>query len=322
MRIHARTLSIAVLTIATLTAQPALALLEADQRKCITTLQKDLERTDKQVTRQVHACIKDFAKGRVVDADSCIRSDPRGKIQLFKDKTTGDFGLRCAPPKLTSPLPDFGVASPSTINEEASVLGTVLAHDIFGSNLDQVLLTSDQSKAGAKCQQKVWKAVTKCEQKRLKEFSKCTRRGLRGSNPPGTVDSATDLRNLCLGIGGAGQPDPKNKISKKCDDPDRGIQRMIDRVCNGVSLATAFPGCNTNSAFGAAQCMDRKITCRMCVALNRADGLTRDCDRMDDGLANESCACGDGLLNAAEQCDDGNNTSNDGCSFDCRLEID
>ena len=322
MKTHVRTLSIAILAVATLAAQPALALLEPDQRKCVSALQKDLERTDKQVTRQVHACIKDFAKGRVGDADSCIQSDPRGKIQRFKDKTTADYSLRCTPPKLTSPLPSFGVASPATINGEASVLGTVLAHDIFGASLDLGLLDNDQDKDGAKCQQKVWKAVTKCEQKRLKEFSKCTRRGLRGVNPPGAIDSAADLRNLCLGIGSAGQPDPKSKIAKKCDDPTRGIQRMIDRTCDGVSLANAFPGCNTNSAFGTAQCLDDKITCRMCIVLNRTNGLTRDCDRMDDGLVNESCGCGDGILGGAEQCDDGNNTSGDGCSLNCRIEID
>ena len=302
---------------------PADAALTRGQQACVTALQKDLAKTDKQVTRQVHSCLKSFAKGRINSPDFCVGFDPRGKIQRFKDKTTADFALRCTEPpvgKLEDPFPSFGARSASTVNEEAQVLGEVLAHDIFGNRIEW--LTADEDKAGAKCQQKVWKAVTKCEQMRLKEFQKCSRKGLRGLSSPGLIDSAADMRDLCLGIGPADQPDPRRRISRKCGDPDRGIERMITRTCGDVFLPDAFPECGSLSAAGTARCLNRKVSCRVCMAMNRSSGLTRDCDLMDDGFANLSCACGDGILNAAELCDDGNNVSGDGCGFACQLEID
>ena len=50
-----------------------------------------------------------------------------------------------------------------------------------------------------------------------------------------------------------------------------------------------FPGCAIDDLEQTHACLDAAIECRVCLALNRADDLARDCDVFDDGAANESC---------------------------------
>ncbi|MBM4268518.1 MAG: hypothetical protein FJ144_18230 [Deltaproteobacteria bacterium] len=307
------------------------AVLTKSQQMCVTTMEKDLGKVDKQVVRQVATCLKNNAKGRplvpqipfIDDMDWCTEQDPLGKINLFETRTVADFNLRClAPPTGQNPdgFPSFGVTTAMRVNQEANAIMPVLANDIWGADLDTGVLAKEATNpAGAKCQAKVWKAVTKCEQTRVKEFEKCTKTGVKGTNPQ--IDSSADLRDVCLGVGAAGQADPKKKIEKKCTNPTKGIQKFVEGSCGGQSLVNLFPRCNTNSPAGLANCLDDKAACRVCLAINRATGTTRDCELFDDGLANQSCACGNGILNAGEQCDDGNNDSGDGCTKSCLLEI-
>ncbi len=44
-----------------------------------------------------------------------------------------------------------------------------------------------------------------------------------------------------------------------------------------------IPGCTPGVT---AACIDQKIECVVCLALNGLDGLNRDCDDFDDGVAN------------------------------------
>ncbi len=56
-----------------------------------------------------------------------------------------------------------------------------------------------------------------------------------------------------------------------------------------MDLSDAFPGCATDAAAALATCVDETVECRVCLALNRADDLARDCDLFDDGMLNASC---------------------------------
>ena len=55
------------------------------------------------------------------------------------------------------------------------------------------------------------------------------------------------------------------------------------------SCSTAFPGCGTSDPADLAACLDERVECRVCLTLNEADELNRDCDLFDDGAANASC---------------------------------
>ena len=95
------------------------------------------------------------------------------------------------------------------------------------------------------------------------------------------MDSACDLEK-CMGH------DPKHKIEKACITQ---LDDKIDKSCAGLDYATLFPGnCSGEATLSDFErCVDRLVECRVCLALNQADGLNRDCDDFDDGMANGSC---------------------------------
>jgi cysteine-rich repeat protein len=316
-------LATALLVSTIVVASPAIAQIAKDQQTCINAMEKDFTLIDKQVGRQVASCLKNHAKERALSplptVDSmaeCLADDPRSKISLASQRAAADFSRRCTPP-----LPSFGPIDVARLSQAAWFTDQMLAQDLWTDALEPFLAVERIDKPAAGCQQKVWKAVAKCEQAKLKEFARCTRKGLKGASFPGLIDSGSDLRDRCLGVGTAAQPDPKKKVARACTDPKKGIQKVLDRSCSGLSLTALLPTCGSASSSATAACLDRRVSCRACLAINAANGIQRDCELFDDGAANNSCACGNGALNAGEQCDDGNNQSYDGCTFDCRVEI-
>jgi cysteine-rich repeat protein len=309
--------------LAAMAVSPAAAQIGKDQQTCITAMQKAFRRLDKQVGLQAASCLKNYAKGKELSplpsVDSiveCLADDPRGKIALASMRADADFVRRCP-----LPLPSFGPTDPWQLGLVGRVSPQNLVTDVWTDNLEAWIPLESVDPDGSSCQRKIWKAATKCEQAKIKEFGRCTRLGLRGSAVPGLIDSAADMRDLCLGTGTASQPDPRGKVARSCSHPTRGLKKALDKRCSNQNLTALFPTCGSATSAGTAACLDRMISCRTCMALNAVNGLDRDCELFDDGLANGSCACGDGELNAGEQCDDGNNHSNDGCTYDCRVEV-
>ena len=87
-----------------------------------------------------------------------------------------------------------------------------------------------------------------------------------------------------MGTGSASIPDPKGKIAKKCQT---GLKAAIDKKCTNLDL---FPGCaSPGSSTVLSSCIGAIIECELCKALNAIDGLSRDCDLLDDGTINGSC---------------------------------
>ena len=56
-----------------------------------------------------------------------------------------------------------------------------------------------------------------------------------------------------------------------------------------MDLLAAFAGCGSADASEVALCLQRSAGCRICTALNEADGLFGDCDLVDDTVDNDSC---------------------------------
>ena len=183
-------------------------------------------------------------------------------------------------------LPDFGATDPNTVVNTAIQKELDLIHSVFGTNLDVVIATEANpiDKARSKCQQAVAKSVKKCQDVKIKEFNKCKKAGLRDQS----ILSFLDLQG-CMGT------DPKGKIAKACDPVTGKIRSAIDKKCEGADFPglfpqlVAFPGCGTDDHATLATCLDRIVECRVCLALNQADALARDCDDFDDGMLNGSC---------------------------------
>jgi cysteine-rich repeat protein len=293
-----------------------------DQQKCINELNKNFAKVAKVQGKVIDKCLKDGAKDKLENQtiEECSTADNDGKVGKAKQKTITKASGKCSVP------PDFGPTDPNTVNRVAIDKELGLIHDIFGSDLDTAILPqwgpfSDQSK----CQLAVAKAAKKCQDAKLKVFNKCKKDGLKSkAGPPSVVlpvDTAGDLEQ-CMGF------DPKGKTEKACDSTTGKIRSTINKKCGGVDFAGTFPelltipGCGTNDHEAVAACVDQIVECQACLALNQADGLSRDCDLFDNGAVDGSCGelppiCGDGVVNQpSEQCDP---PDDDACPGQCTL---
>jgi hypothetical protein len=244
------------------------------QQTCINELNKGLAKVAKTQGKDIGKCIKDGSKGKLgaQSIEECLTADNKGKVDKAKQKTLSKAGPKC------TAAPSVGANDPNTVNRVAVEKELALIHEIFGSDLDAVILDAreDAEADGAKCQVALAKAAQKCQDAKLKEFSKCKKAGLKD----GSIRRASDLQ-LCMGL------DPKQKIKKACETKLGGA---VSKKCPGsVDLAAAVPGCNTGDPGQLAACVDRLVECQVCLALNEADRLARDCDLFDDTLDNDSC---------------------------------
>ncbi len=181
-------------------AQP----LTKDQQKCVRSLNKGMTKVDAAVAKQIAGCLKNHASGKplsksdptLVTLEGCAVADEKGKINKATQKTIADFQKACVVLDKggVSRFPPYAATDASTVNGAATTKEVELSHDIFGADLDSgVLLTASTDKAGAKCQQGVWKAATKCQSTRLKEFTACAKEALKSASG----ESAEELENQC-----------------------------------------------------------------------------------------------------------------------------
>jgi len=315
-------------------ALPAQAELTPDQAQCVNRMNKQLIKVDKEVSKQISSCIKKHAKGRplgygypsIETVEACIQDDPYGKIQRAKAQTERVFKKYCqgAPTGyLEDGFPYFGATDADTVNMAGMEKSQNLVHDIFGPNLDSVLETKRNNWRGATCQQLVWNVVSYCEQDELKDFQQCKKRGLKGRTPPGLIQDGQQLQDKCLPLERQASSRGWKKINgAQCT---KLLRPSIKWLCRGQDLPKLFPGCQEDRPYKTAKCLEDKVECRVCIAANKPDGLSQNCDLFDDGQANNSCGapvstCGDGTQDSNESCDDGNTDPDDGCSATCEIE--
>ncbi|MEE8311098.1 MAG: alpha/beta hydrolase domain-containing protein [Candidatus Binatia bacterium] len=250
-----------------------LTIQDKDRSKCITGLNKNLAKVTKAHAKLDQSCLKNGAKGKLAEAsiEACIAADTKGKVAKAAAKTTAKAGTDC------TLAPDFGSTDASTVNTAAAEEEVALTHDVFGPDVDLAIVDASTSPTESKCQLAAAKIVGKCHNATLKEFNRCKKVGLKG----GTVHDPLTLED-CMG------GDPKGKVAKICATKLAGT---INASCPGIDIATLFPGaCSEATTLADLEiCLTERVTCRTCFALNRADGLDRDCDKLDDGALNNSC---------------------------------
>jgi hypothetical protein len=252
------------------------------QQKCVNELNKNFSKVASAQGGDINSCIKNAGKGKLgaQTIEECITSDPKGKVAKATGKALEKGGPDGKCPESDSP--DFGATDPNTANMVAVDKELALIHWIFGSDLDSGVILSDGSD-GAKCQAAMVKDVFKCQDTKLKAYNACKKNKLSDKVPP-QVTSAQELQDACLGIGTAGIPDGKGKIAGKCETK---LSSDAGKKCGGSLDPNAlFPGC---AGQDLADCLDQKVECVACLALNAIDWLNRDCDLFDDESPNGSC---------------------------------
>jgi cysteine-rich repeat protein len=252
-----------------------------DQQKCINELNKNFAKVAKVQGKDIGTCIKDGSKGKLLgqSIEQCTTAENRDKVDNATDKTLSRERIRCRFPD----FPDFGYTSGTDVNQAAIEKELALIHEVFGPDLDAAIIPEANNKDASRCQVDVAKATQKCQVTKLKAFNKCKKNGLKGkAAPPGAdlpFDDRSDLA-LCMGY------EAQGKIFKFCNTK---LAAEINDTCGGVDTVAAFPPCNTGDRGQLRTCLDELVECQVCLGLNAADDLVRDCDEFDDGLANGSC---------------------------------
>jgi hypothetical protein len=250
-------------------------------QKCINEINKSFARVAKAQCKEMQGCLKLGSANRLGrrSIEECLSADDKTKVAQARARTLDVSSDMCGE------MLDFGPTDPNAVNRAAVSAGISLVHGVFGDDLRAAILPSTDRR-GSKCQRLVAKAVAKCLEAKLAEFNRCKKRGLDGSailpeaNLP--FNDPNDIA-LCMGH------DPRGKIARACDPRVGGIKKAIGARCFASNLAAAFPGCGTTEPDELAECLDEIVECRVCGALNEADGLFRDCDELDDGQLNGSC---------------------------------
>jgi hypothetical protein len=251
---------------------------QEDQQQCINGLNKRFAKVASAQGKDIGDCIKRVAKGKsltpATTLEECLTGDRRDKVAKAARRVRSEGAKSCG-----ASVPDFGATDPNTVVNAAIQNELDLIHNVFGSDLDLVIAIEASDQPTSKCQQAVAKSVKKCRDKKFKEFNKCKKSGLEDQN----VLSFVDLQG-CIG------QDPKGKIARACDPATGKIRSTIDKKCGApVDPSTAFPGCGTGDPAALATCLDEIVECHVCLALNQADNLARNCDWFDDGVENGSC---------------------------------
>jgi cysteine-rich repeat protein len=250
--------------------------LDKAQQKCVNSINKGAAKVAKAQGGNNSACIKSGGKGKLTGTiEQCIVPGPKGKVQKAIAKIkVGDCPL---PP----PWPAIDTNATS-IGDKMITKELDLIHAIFGTDLDESIVLAVNDKNGAGCQSALAKAVQKCQDTKLEVFNACKKNRLKGKNTSQAA-GAGELEDKCLGTGSNGIPDGKGKIANRCVTKINGA---ISKKCGTSDTDALFPGC---AGEPLQPCLDQKVECAVCKALNALDGLARDCDEFDDGALNESC---------------------------------
>jgi hypothetical protein len=208
-----------------------------------------------------------------VNAENCIINNTDGKLAGKEAKVSELYlpGGKCVGPYAIQQGAATGIAAHRGAIED-------LAHDLFGN---PVANTFDPGSPDDKCQDKAIHRATQLFTEQMKVFRKCKKDGMKDN----VVTNSANLETECMSEPGI--PDPSLKIAGK-------RQKLIDDVndnCGMISIPTRFSGVCADSvgAAGLGACISRQTNCRVCLALNEADGTDADCDIFDDGISNGSC---------------------------------
>jgi hypothetical protein len=256
----------------------------ADEAKCVNTVNKNAAKVAKAQAGDNAKCIKDGGNNKLPPGqtiEQCIVSDPKGKVGKAAGKLNEKVGKDCQ--GITPTIPPIDVSDPNALSQIMIDKELALIHAIFGTDLDEVVAMKDPDKDEWKCQSAVAKAAGKCQDAKLATYNSCKKDQLKGG-----VASAQALQDACMGTGTGldrGIPDTKGKIGKKCGN---GLGGTLGKKCAGTPNDLFFPPC-AGHPVSLEQCLDEKVECEVCLALNALDGLNRDCEEFDNGLQDGSC---------------------------------
>ncbi len=280
-----QTRTLIVAFVASLCALPAAAQLQSKhQIRCL----KELWKAGVQVSQAQGAdnvsCFKSSTAGRLapMTTGECLAADMKKRVLKKQARAIAIAGDKCAVES-----PTYGATDPETVSSVSSGSQIGLVTDLFGVDLESALIPCSQDKAGCRCQVKSLKAAVDLAVKQLKHFAGCTKRALKVNTLPflGGVLSTSELER-CLFDGSTPWSvvsDERGKMAKAASK----LSAVIAKTCGGVSY---FPGtCVAESGEALVNCVEDRVDCNTCLAINQMYALGVDCDSYDNGATDLSC---------------------------------
>ncbi len=256
------------------------------QQACINALNKGAATVAKTQGQEHVACVKGAGKGALIGtAQACLTADGKGKVAKAGGKVSAAETKSC----VATP-PDYAYTTAATMVNAAKQADLDLVGDVYGPNLDAAIISCATSKDGCACQQKVSKSVEALATVKFAEFVKCKKAALSAGGAASAAAIAACVNNA--GTVGSIAADTKGKIGKTIAKLDATIAKSCDAP---AVTAGAFPGdCTGLSGALLTACLDTRVECRVCQAINEMDGFFVNCDLFDNGILDATCASGTG----------------------------
>lgn len=245
---------------------------EKETQRCWKTVARGLTTLGKAERRRLAACVNQRARDARgdFDADACARDlAPDSKVGKALAKAQARAEKACAI------LPSYGLGEPEEAADVALAAELEVLHDILGDSLTDALVPKAQYKPATMCQAKFLRAATALVGARTDTFVRCARTGLRAT----TIRSGDELRACLIA-------DSRGAVERAT----ARLGRVRSKSCAEAWVSTALSGhCAAQKGDAVEICVARRITCRMCLAVNAMYELDAYCDELDDGIINDSC---------------------------------
>jgi hypothetical protein len=245
----------AVVSFALLIGQgSALGQIVKDDQKCIDKANNGLGKLGKTQAKENTGCVKNATKGKEPNPEGCLSADAKGKVAKAKTKIVG-----CP----TAAIPIIEATAEAAFEDRAREV----AHDLFGADLNAAGLTT-ATKDDGKCATAVMQKSGDILAEKGKAFRSCKKDGMKA----GTITDPASLQAECLPVSGI--PDPKGKIAKRVTK----LGDAIAKKCLAPNPQLANGSCGGLTGTALRDCADAWVECRVCEAINAADGLSTDCN--------------------------------------------
>lgn len=244
--------------------------LDAVGLACVLGLNKKGLAVAKTHSKVALSCIARAAKESVPDAGLCLVTGVETKLAKAREK------LRAAAASLCANPPGYGYAGIDAIDAAAVGATSAFFADALGADLDAAVVRKSADLAASVCQKAILEKSIKLMRAKTDAFYKCKKGGLSGKTPPRML-SAADLE-MCFRALGTGSS--KAIVS---------LQVSLAEKCSGIDPESLFPGRCAGTG-GLIRCLNQRANCTVCRLFNGMDGLSQDCDDLDDGEANASCS--------------------------------
>jgi len=245
-------------------------LLNQKQKNCIRSVNAVTNKVGDLQGRVSNTCIRDGGRETIADAQVCVESDVKQRVANNQARAVRTEARACTDPPLFG-KGDIADANTATRDESIAIIA-----DVFGANVQSALILQSVDRNASRCQHYVAVGYERIASRMRREFYNCKLNRMRRDE----IRSRSSLE-ACYGNWTV---DPDAKLFKA----RQRLIRTLDRFCDGQDLAVTFPG-ECAARPDLSTCIEERVACRVCRAINVVDALTTDCDWLDDGTVNSSC---------------------------------